>query len=98
MKRQYHYLLCTAVGLWLGTTAMVATDRQSATTGESAVAATQGWRTIATVENISVQVPVGCVPRLPWQVWVKYTDGYGEYNRVCRSLEDVGATGCSNTL
>jgi DUF1680 family protein len=82
MKRQYHYLLCTAVGLWLGTTAMVATDRQSATTGESAVAATQGWRTIATVENISVQVPVGCAPRLPWQVWVKYTDGYGEYRQV----------------
>ena len=40
------------------------------------------YRSIAEVEAVSVEVPVGCAPRLPYQVWVKYSDGYGEYRQV----------------
>ena len=32
-------------------------------------------RTIKQVASISVETPAGTVPRLPWQVWVTYSDG-----------------------
>ncbi|AVM53385.1 hypothetical protein JN06_00879 [Bacteroides zoogleoformans] len=34
-----------------------------------------GMRTIASVESIVIHCPVGTVPRLPYQVWVTYSDG-----------------------
>lgn len=40
------------------------------------------YRTISKVEAISVDCPVGTVPRLPNLVWVTYSDGYSEYRRV----------------
>ena len=40
------------------------------------------YRAIQDVESVSVQVPVGNVPRLPYQLWVKYSDGKGEYRQV----------------
>lgn len=39
-------------------------------------------RTIVSVEQIKVQCPVGTVPRLPYQVWVTYSDGYAAYRQV----------------
>ena len=39
-------------------------------------------RTIKKVETVSVEAPAGCVPRLPWQVWVTYSDGKGEWRQV----------------
>ena len=42
----------------------------------------QGYRTITTIEPVSVLVPVGCAPRLPYQLWVKYNDGHAEYRQV----------------
>ena len=39
-------------------------------------------RVIAKVEPVNVDSPVGCVPRLPWQVWVTYSDGYKEWRQI----------------
>lgn len=39
-------------------------------------------RTISKVENISVRCTAGTVPRLPYRVWVTYTDGRSEYRQV----------------
>ena len=33
-------------------------------------------------EPVCVETPVGNAPRLPYQVWVKYADGKGEYRQV----------------
>ena len=45
-----------------------------------------GWaaadRTIASVEQVVAETPVGHAPRLPYQLWVKYSDGSGEYRQV----------------
>lgn len=38
--------------------------------------------TISKVDAISVDCPVGTVPRLPNLVWVTYSDGYSEYRQV----------------
>ena len=40
------------------------------------------YRTIKHVETVSVEVPVGNAPRLPYQLWVDYSDGKGEYRQV----------------
>ena len=66
-------MLILTIGLWLGTTLTAAPVALSETTGD---------HSIISVETVSTQVPVGCVPRLPYQVWVKYSDGYAEYRQV----------------
>lgn len=38
-------------------------------------------RTIKNVETIKVNTPVGTAPRLPFQVWVTYSDGTGEWRQ-----------------
>lgn len=38
-------------------------------------------RTIVSVEEVTVDCPVGTVPRLPYLVWVNYSDGAGEYRQ-----------------
>lgn len=38
-------------------------------------------RTIVKVEDISINSPVGTAPRLPWQVWVTYSDGTHEWRQ-----------------
>lgn len=40
------------------------------------------YRTISKVNAISVDCPVGTVPRLSNLVWVTYSDGYSEYRQV----------------
>ena len=42
----------------------------------------KNYRTIKTVEPINVTTPVGTTPRLPYQVWVTYSDGTAEYRQV----------------
>lgn len=37
---------------------------------------------IKNVEKVTVQSPVGTVPRLPYQLWVTYNDGTGAYRQV----------------
>ena len=39
-------------------------------------------RTIVSVERVSVESPVGNAPRLPYQLWVVYSDNKGEYRQV----------------
>ena len=39
-------------------------------------------RTIVGVENVNVSSPVGTVPRLPFRLWVTYSDGFSEYRQV----------------
>ena len=38
-------------------------------------------RTIVKVETVQVETPVGTAPRLPWQVWVTYSDGTHEWRQ-----------------
>ena len=40
------------------------------------------YRSIISVEEQKVEVPVGNAPRLPYQLWVTYADGKGEYRQV----------------
>ena len=49
------------------------------------------YRSIVTVETVTVESPVGNAPRLPSQVGVKYADGKGEYRQV-RWLNASNAT------
>ena len=39
-------------------------------------------RNIVNIEKVNVEVPVGHAPRLPFQLWVTYSDGSGEYRQV----------------
>ena len=41
-----------------------------------------GYRSIREVATVSVDVPVGCAPRLPYQLWVTYSDGRSEWRQV----------------
>ncbi len=45
-------------------------------------AAAAAERKIAKVENVSVDTPVGTAPRLPYRLWVAYTDGTAEWRQV----------------
>ena len=38
-------------------------------------------RTIASVGEIAVEAPAGSAPMLPWQVWVEYSNGAGEWRQ-----------------
>ena len=40
------------------------------------------YRSVKTVETVSVETPAGYVPRLPYRLWVTYSDGHGEYRQV----------------
>lgn len=46
-----------------------------------ALPATAQQKKITGVEPIRVESPVGTVPRLPYQVWVTYSDGTREYRQ-----------------
>lgn len=41
-----------------------------------------GNKDIVTYEPVHVKTPVGTAPRLPYQLWVTYTDGSNEYRQV----------------
>ncbi len=55
-----------------------------------------GIRSISQVEVIRIECPVGTAPRLPYQVWVTYSDGKSEYRQTrwsnsARSVEEEQA-------
>lgn len=52
-----------------------------AMTGGSVIQAQNAGRTIKSVTDISVQCPVGTAPRLPWRVWVTYSDGTSQWRQ-----------------
>lgn len=47
-----------------------------------AVSGSARQRTIKTVSPVVVETPQGTVPRLPWQLWVTYSDGKSEWRQV----------------
>ena len=68
MKKIFSLILC-------GTLAFI--GLQSCGTAEKGAA-----KSIKSVEKVSVDAPVGTVPRLPYQLWVTYNDGTGSYRQV----------------
>ena len=56
------------------------TDSKTEMSGVSSPALS-GARTIVSVEPITINCPVGTVPRLPYYVWVTYSDGKSEYRQ-----------------
>ena len=78
MKKILFYILGGTFGLFLSlpmsAMAPVAHPAPSAT-------AKVKQRTITKVETIQVETPVGTAPRLPWQVWVTYSDGSHEWRQ-----------------
>ena len=45
------------------------------------LASVQRIRNIVSVETVNIDCPVGTVPRLPYRVWVNYSDSTGEYRQ-----------------
>ena len=41
-----------------------------------------GEKSIRKTQRISIDSPEGTVPRLPYQIWVTYNDGTGEFRQV----------------
>ena len=78
MTKNLNFLICGAVGLCL---AMPMSALPSANGNAPLSAAKAKQRTIVKVEAITVQTPVGTAPRLPWQVWVTYSDGTHEWRQ-----------------
>ena len=48
----------------------------------SAATASAAKRTIVKVAPVAVTTPEGTAPRLPWQLWVTYSDGFSEWRQV----------------
>ena len=65
MRQPFRLLLCAVLALCCAGTA-TAKKRQ---------------RAIVNVETVSVTPPVGTAPRLPWQLWVTYSDGTHEWRQ-----------------
>ena len=76
-----NFVLCGAI---CALVAMPLNTVKASATVTSAVEAAvkQDVRKIASVEVVSVESPVGTVPRLPYQVWVTYSDGTSEFRQV----------------
>ena len=60
-------------------------------------------KAITNIAPIVVETPVGTVPRLPWQVWVTYSDGSKEWRQVkwnnyMRSTEESEANADINPV
>ncbi len=83
MKKYKALLLATGLQLLAGNT-LFAHIPMTANTFCAALQTigNQKTRTIASVEEINITCPVGTAPRLPYQVWVTYSDDKGEYRQV----------------
>lgn len=84
MNKNVNYALCGAMCLLM----MAPVDSMAMLDGKARqkkskteVATRQGTRTIASVQAINVETPVGTVPRLPYQVLVTYSDGTKAYRQ-----------------
>ncbi len=77
MKRKTILILpALAASLWLMPLPSAAAQSSVATQTRSV-----GARSITRVEPIRVECPEGTAPRLPYQVWVTYSDGRSEYRQ-----------------
>ena len=77
MKKNLSYLACGVMGLMLSAPMQASTFASMETMEVAAEAA----RKIVNVETINVEAPEGTVPRLPFQVWVTYSDGTAAYRQ-----------------
>ena len=81
MRKMTNRLMLICVTTVFSMTATVARSRTaepSCTMTDDATAT----RSIVKVQEVSVEVPVGNAPRLPYRLWVEYSDGKGEYRQV----------------
>ncbi len=70
-------LFLKALVAWLIATTLAAAPFPSPT-----LQAKEGVRTLFKVDPVCVQAPAGTVPRLPYQVWVTYSDGTSGFRQV----------------
>lgn len=78
MKKNLNLFICGAVALSLS----MPMQALQTTANEAPVTAPKAkQRTIVKVEAVNVETPVGTAPRLPWQVWVTYSDGSHEWRQ-----------------
>ena len=68
--------------LRLGTLLLLSLAILAFTTHDEATPPYTDARTIVTVEPVVVDAPVGTTPRLPFQVWVTYSDGKSEFRQL----------------
>ena len=78
MKKNLNLFICGAVALSLS----MPMQAFQTTTNEAPVSAPKAkQRAIVKVEAVNVETPVGTAPRLPWQLWVTYSDGSHEWRQ-----------------
>ena len=78
MKKNLNLVICGAFCLCLA----MPTSAMPAANGHAPLSMAKAKpRTIVKVESVTVQTPVGTAPRLPWQVWVTYSDGTHEWRQ-----------------
>ena len=78
MKKNLNLIFCGIMGLFLS----MPMSAIALSSHKTPIASTKAKpRTIIKVESINVETPVGTVPRLPWQVWVTYSDGSHEWRQ-----------------
>ena len=46
-------------------------------------------RTITNVQDVNVNAPVGTAPRLPYQLWVTYSDGKASFTLERLEIYDI---------
>jgi len=78
ITKELQFILCGIVGLCLF---MPMPTMASTANKTPRVATKTKQRTIVKVESINIETPVGTAPRLPWQVWVTYSDGSHEWRQ-----------------
>lgn len=78
MSKKLNLIVCGALGLCLASplqASSIADNFASTSMPKSK------HRAISKVETIVVEAPQGTAPRLPWQVWVTYSDGTHEWRQ-----------------
>ena len=83
MRRNVNYVMCGAMCLLMTSpvNAMPSNHFVDSPLAAAVSAPESGTRKIVKVEAINVESPVGTVPRLPFQVWVTYSDGTSEFRQ-----------------
>ena len=78
MSKKLNLIVCGALGLCLASPVQASpiADNLASTSMPKSK-----HRSISKVEAIVVEAPQGTAPRLPWQVWVAYSDGTHEWRQ-----------------
>ncbi len=78
MSKKLNLIVCGALGLCLASPVQASpiADNLASTSAPKSK-----HRSISKVETVVVEAPQGTAPRLPWQVWVTYSDGSHEWRQ-----------------